>query len=1059
MNKVEADQLRGDFLQSVRKRLIGPGEELEELRERPNKKYLTGMLFPKGAESRSAMADEEERPEDQASDPDEEEIESPTDLLFQKLPASAGLTFALRPNERSISVRAAAAFYERAESQVLAKEDGRSGAGGRVWKRRPLTTTESAGWVTFDVRDGHQKMQVLGARGTLHLFIRTSHGLPMATVSLLNSAESEPDTPVQVENVLFQVELECRPALGVSEYPDPAEVSEDPEARELALQYRQLPTYAVGHGCAADWSYQAKDSVGTVYATFMPSVEVPPVTTEIGELPEDVKRALSIVSLQQRSFDPIGAFEAFVSQYDLWLKGLRAVVTPQAFSEDRERILARIAATAERMRDGIKLLKTEVKARELFRLANRAMLLSIARTAANKRREAGSNYADVDLERLEPDDYRWRPFQLAFMLLSLPGLWSAKHKDRSIVDLIWFPTGGGKTEAYLAVAAFEMLRRRMLEGHRGDGTAVIKRYTLRLLTIQQFERAGSLICALETMRRRGEVQGAPFTLGLWVGQESSPNDYAAAAADLRKILSTIGKVEGVKVPLKHCPCCGMAILPTEKDEGDKGVGLRDSGGRIDVFCPRPGCEYNQLLPIRFVDTDLYDDPPTMLLGTIDKFAMLAWRDDARAFFGTGTARLPPSLVIQDELHLISGPLGTLAGVYEAAIDTAISQLGPPAKYICATATIRRADDQIEKLYGRSSTLFPPAGLNAGDSFFSRTENISPGRLYVGLMGQGHTPTFSNVMASAALLAAASDSRRVIGDTVDPWWTLVAYHNSKRELGKTLSLARDDIPARLKALGEARSVGANGVREVSANLRDSEIPEALHQLNTHLPSGQVLDFVACTNMISVGVDVQRLGLMMINGQPKTVAEYIQASSRVGRDAQRLPGTVFTLFSPSKPRDRSHYEFFSAFHRGFYRHVEPTSVTPFALPSQERALHGAFLALVRMVSDIHANNSAARILQHMAIVTDLQKQLLGRIAKAKDGKLQETTDRLAEFIEFWRTRAAEKGSNLRFQSGGKQNASLIRAYRSPGEGWETLQSLRHVDTPLRLVVPIIQSGSEV
>ena len=199
-------------------------------------------------------------------------------------------------------------------------------------------------------------------------------------------------------------------------------------------------------------------------------------------------------------------------------------------------------------------------------------------------------------------------------------------------------------------------------------------------------------------------------------------------------------------------------------------------------------------------------------------------------------------------------------------------------------------------------------------------------------------------------------------------------------------------------------------------------------------------------------------MMINGQPKTVAEYIQASSRVGRDARRLPGTVFTLFSPSKPRDRSHYEFFSAFHRGFYRHVEPTSVTPFALPSQERALHGAFLALVRMVSDIHANNSAARILQHTAVVTGLQNELLARIARAKDGRLQETTARLAEFIDFWRTRATEKGANLRFQSGGKQNASLIRAYRGPGEGWETLQSLRHVDTPLRLVVPMIQSGSE-
>jgi hypothetical protein len=1057
MNKLEADKMRGDFVQAVRKRLVGPGEEREELRERPHKKYLTGMLFPRGAATRAAMQDEEELPDDQAADAEEDEIESPTDLLFQKLPASAGLTFALRHEEPSISVRAAAACYERAEPQVIAEDDQRSNGGGRIWKRRPLVPGGAPAWVDFEVRDGHQKKSVLGGKGTLHVFIRTSHGRPMATVSLLNASESEPDKPVQVEDVLFQVELECKPSLGVAEYPDPAEVSEDPEARELALQYRQLPTYAVGHGCAADWAAGPQGSVGAVFATFMPFVEVPPVTTEISELPSDVKRALSMVRLQQSSFDPTADFDVFVDQYELWVEKLKKVPIPQAFVHDRDRILSRISATAERMRAGVSLLKSEPQARELFRLANRAMLLSAARTAAI-RRGSDADYADVTLEDIEPDTFRWRPFQLAFFLLSLPGLWSAAHKDRSVVDLIWFPTGGGKTEAYLAVAAFEMLRRRLVEASRGDGTAVIKRYTLRLLTIQQFERAGSLICALESMRRRGELQGAPFTLGLWVGQDSSPNDYAAAAADFRKVLSTIGKVEGVKIPLKQCPCCGMPILPAEKAEGDKGVGLRDAGGRIDVFCPRRECEYHHLLPIRFVDTDLYADPPTMLLGTIDKFAMLAWRDDARAFFGTGTARLPPSLVIQDELHLISGPLGTLAGVYEAAIDTAISRLGPPAKYICATATIRRADDQIEKLYGRSSMLFPPAGLNAGDSFFSRTESSRPGRLYVGLMGQGHTPTFSNVIASSALLAAASDIRQAIGDMVDPWWTLVAYHNSKRELGKTLSLARDDIPARLKALGEERYVGANGIREVSANLRDSEIPEALHQLNTELPGRQVLDFVACTNMISVGVDVQRLGLMMINGQPKTVAEYIQASSRVGRDERRLPGTVFTLFSPSKPRDRSHYEFFSAFHRGFYRHVEPTSVTPFALPSQERALHGAFVALVRMVSGIHANNAAARLLQHMDVVGELQKELLARIARAKDGNLQETTDRLDEFVAFWRERAATKGANLRFQSGGKQNAALMRAYRTPGDGWETLQSLRHVDTPLRLVVPMIQAGRE-
>jgi len=602
-----------------------------------------------------------------------------------------------------------------------------------------------------------------------------------------------------------------------------------------------------------------------------------------------------------------------------------------------------------------------------------------------------------------------------------------------------------------------------VEGDQGNGTAVIKRYTLRLLTIQQFERAGSLICALETFRRAGDVPGtSPFSLGLWVGKDSSPNDYTGkdgAIANLNKIRSTIGKVEGAKVPLKQCPVCATPIVPPQKDEGDEGLGMREAGGGIEVFCPNADCEFHDSLPISFIDDYLYDNPPTMLLGTVDKFAMLAWRNRARAFFGTGKGVSPPSLIIQDELHLISGPLGTLAGIYEAAIDTVIASLGNRAKYICATATIRRADDQIRKLFGRNAALFPPPGLDAADSFFSRAQKNVSGRLYIGAMGQGHTPTFSNVIASTALLAAGGVMRERVAELADTWWTLVAYHNSKRELGKTLSLARDDIPARLRALGEKRTLSGSGVKELSANLKDSEIPEALYQLGIAIPDKSALDFVACTNMLSVGVDVQRLGLMMVNGQPKTVSEYIQASSRIGRDSKRPPGIVFALFSPSKPRDRSHYEFFRAFHKGYYRHVEPTSVTPFALPAQDRGLHGAFLALVRMVSSLHENNHASKVNARITEVRKLADDFLVRIESAQDGNISESRECLDEFISFWTELASSKGANLRFQSGGKAHSSLIRPFREPGDGRETLQSLRNVDTPLKLMVPMIQTNATV
>ena len=1069
MNKQSNEALREEFVEEVRSRLTGPSAPDEELREKPNKRYLTGMIFPKGASTGSAMADEEEMGDDDAADDEQDEIESPMDLLFQKLPASVGLTFALAEGEKLIRVALGGARYERRAAEIIAEESVRRNAGKSssghaplVWKRVPLVPNEADEIIDFMAdSDGQQKKLVLDGRASLHLLIRRAQGVRIATVSLVNERETAEDSPVKVEDILFQARMKCRPASGVPAYPDAPTISEDEEAEELALQYRALPTFAVGHGCGVDWSDPVDGSVDAVAVDFMPAVEVPPVTTDIESLPAKVQEALSIYRLQDPKFDPFPAFAAFVSAYQHWRDRLQAEAVAARFDAPKRRVLERIDAVIDRMKDGIQILSSAPRAMGIFRQANRAMLLSIARSAANRDRRLDERFIETDLNSLNPETFRWRPFQLAFFLLSLRGLWDPTHKDRSIVDLIWFPTGGGKTEAYLAVAAFEMLRRRIVEGNRGNGTAVIKRYTLRLLTIQQFERAGSLICALETFRRAGEVPGAsPFSLGLWVGKDSSPNEFAGkdgAIANLNKIRSTIGKVEGAKVPLKQCPVCATHIVPTQKDEGDERLGLREAGGGIEVFCPNADCAFHDSLPISFIDEYLYDNPPTMLLGTVDKFAMLAWRDQARAFFGTGKDVSPPSLIIQDELHLISGPLGTLAGIYEAAIDTAIARLGSRAKYICATATIRRADDQIRKLFGRDAALFPPPGLDAADSFYSKAQKAVSGRLYIGAMGQGHTPTFSNVIASTALLAAGGIMRDRIAELADTWWTLVAYHNSKRELGKTLSLARDDIPARLRALGEKRTIAGAGVKELSANLKDSEIPEALHRLGTSIPNKSALDFVACTNMLSVGVDVQRLGLMMVNGQPKTVSEYIQASSRVGRDANRPPGIVFALFSPSKPRDRSHYEFFRAFHKGYYRHVEPTSVTPFALPAQDRGLHGAFLALVRMVSPIHANNHASRVNAQIAVVRELANDFLNRIEKACDGELSESRACLEKFISFWTGLASEKRANLRFQSGGKQNSQLIRPFREPGEGWETLQSLRHVDTPLKLVVPMIQTNT--
>lgn len=1047
--------LRDDLVDAVRRRLVGPLYGLrEELAERPHKRYLCGMLFPRNSVASVSLADEESYESiDPTLEHDEPTNESPTDLLFQQLPASVGLSFAIHLDETRIRVECSGASYAHVEKAPRASADAAGAAAPRKWQRYALTGEEDSESIDFDpgMRE-HQVQNVLNGRANIHLHVRTVEGARVATVTMVNAREKEEREALNVEDVIFQAGLRCTPEKGVPAYPEPPRLSEDPEAQELALQYRDSPSYAVGHGCGTGWDQPCDAEVAWVETDFLPSLEVPPVTAEVDGLPPETSAALSLQRLQAREFDPFPGLAGLCGAYEAWSNTLAKVGVPDHLCGARDRILDRISQTIGRIQEGIELLRSDVQALRNFRLANRALLLALARTsAARERVRSGSfdsPFRDMDPDRQDLTYFRWRPFQLAFVLISLPGLNDPAHPDRKIVDLIWFPTGGGKTEAYLAVAAFEMIRRRIVAGGHDPGTAVIKRYTLRLLTIQQFERAGALVCALETMRQKREIPGErPFSLGLWVGAASSPNTRKDALKQLEALAESSSTPEGVGVPLKRCPVCGTGIVPegrTSEDAEHLGIRRKDSG--IQLFCPDTSCPgHRSGLPISYVDEDLYDEPPSLLLATVDKFANLAWDHRPRVFFGSDRqGSIPPSLIIQDELHLISGPLGTITGVYEAALDTVIQRQGIPAKYICATATIRRAEEQVKKLYGRECAVFPPRGIEASDSFFSRTSASEPGRLYVGAMGQGHTPTFSNVLASAALLDAVANLREAAGEAVDTWWTLVSYQNSKRELGKTLTLARDDIPARLQALGSPRNIREDNVRELSANLRDSEIPEMLSRLAVELPDKRTLDFVACTNMLSVGVDVSRLGLMIVNGQPKTVSEYIQASSRVGRDACRPPGLVMALMSSTKPRDRSHYESFRPFHGAFYRHVEPTSVTPFAVAARERALHGAFLALLRMASPVQLDEHASRVLEENETIVALRDKLIERIAVAEPNEADGALERLDEFIGDWIRKANDRGRNLRIYSRSKTHASVIKDFGTSGEGWPTLRSFRHVDT---------------
>ena len=560
----------------------------------------------------------------------------------------------------------------------------------------------------------------------------------------------------------------------------------------------------------------------------------------------------------------------------------------------------------------------------------------------------------------------WRPFQLGFLLVALASTVDEQHHDRELVDLIWFPTGGGKTEAYLGLAAIEIFRRRLVHGTAGGGTAVITRYTLRLLTAQQFQRASSLICAMELLRRPDRLadkraQGmAPFSIGLWVGNEVTPGSRGEARKALERLLKAAD-------PRRRTSSRSRAVLvrrsarPPKHSTNPDDYGIREVGNDVVIRCTNANCEFNDELPVAVVDEVLYENPPTFLLATVDKFARLQFNPDAGRLLGLNVPFRQPSMIIQDELHLLSGPLGTTVAVFDAVIQLLLSRDGTAPKIIASTATIRASEEQVRGLYGRDVALYPPSGLDDDRTFFSQPVASGEGRLYVGLMPQSVSQASAVIAAASPLLELPEVLAKGGATTKDAYWTAVMYHNSLRELGRTGTLVVDDVNARLEARADRlglpyRRVRPDRVLELTSRRGPEELPNDLRELGRSIDkTDQAVDVVLSSNMLSVGIDVPRLALMLMVGQPKTTAEYIQATSRVGRGDVR--GVVTTLFRSNRARDRSHFETFRSYHESLYRTVEPTSVTPWSLASRERSLAGALVMLMRHTFSKLAPNDAA------------------------------------------------------------------------------------------------------
>lgn len=857
------------------------------------------------------------------------------------------------------------------------------------------------------------------------------------------------------------------------------------------LLYRNKQSYAVGHGVATGQDIDINTGKGSVFTDFLPEFEIPQLDFNIKSLPNNGEDILSMYNMsdisQYNKKEKIELLNRFADSYEEWIENQKEVGT-ELKDQYEKRIISKLIDVCEealyRIRKGIDILENNNNAYTAFSLMNRAMLMQRVHSKYSDSEydrfpgEYNQSYEleNIDYTKIDKSNASWRAFQLAFILLNIESITNPKSKDREVVDLIWIPTGGGKTEAYLGITGYTIFLRRLNDPINGGGTAIIMRYTLRLLASQQFIRASILICACEKIRKEIneskilDLGKDEISIGLWVGNDPTPNTDKEAKKEYKDLTKAVkskyelenNKKSHNKFQILKCPWCGTKLEMEYVDGKKKGLWGYDYDKKKIIFCPEPKCDFHRKLPIQVVDEELYKNPPTLLFGTVDKFATLPWKGEISKLFALNKDNntQSPELIIQDELHLISGPLGSMVGLYETAVDAMCSFKGVKPKIIASTATIKRAEEQCKMLFDRNVMQFPPAGLNIEDNFFTHEKEINdnnPGRKYVGLMPSGKTTTTTQVRLYTALI----ESLRFLeknDKVIDKYWTLVGYFNSIRELAKTTTLAFDDIPSNIarymKRIMKYKSTRyIKNVKELTGRLSSTEIVNTLNELENIYEStdekddiNYAIDILLATNMISVGVDVSRLNLMVVTGQPKQTSEYIQATSRVGR---KYPGLVFTLYNASKTRDRSHYELFYPYHQTFYKYVEPTSITPFSEPARERALHAVFISMIRHIAGLCSEDDAqcfSKDINNFEYIKEYIIERVRNLSNNNDEVMREVKNELNSIIETWETKIETISCNEKLNySNSKADKRLIKSFTDKNEinAYQTMQSMRNVD----------------
>ncbi|ETK36576.1 DISARM system helicase DrmA [Microbispora sp. ATCC PTA-5024] len=1215
-------EVRDAFQQLVERDLLGPYDgDFEELPPRsmgPRERYLVGMLGPKPSPKRVAE-DADELPDIEiGAEGDGAEGELPDVLTPQNLgrlwASSMGMSFAVPADLDTLAATVRWGEYTKVETQV-GDVQGKPRT-ERVWGRRPVEHP-----MTIRLDELTQKIPLTMERADepgvlLAVAVRPRPDHRRVVELTLVNQQIEPDTSADTA-WLFQAELVvAAPTDGPADVflpiDDPLDDGreddgqEDLEDKHLRLLYRNERRYAVGRNIAVHATVSPGDRRATkLRTTWLPYHDVPATVAPVGEGTPLADVELSMDALAGASPEALAAgLTPLADGYAAWLdkQYLKIPELPEPLREAAEVAVRKARRAADRIRGGIALLTRSTvdrheQALAAFKFANEAMALQRRRTAVAKLRdEQGLSYeqamAEVDEQGAKAAS--WRPFQLAFMLLNLPSLTDPEHPERAAdhkatVDLLFFPTGGGKTEAYLGLTAYTFAIRRLqkvvgsgTEARSGlDGVAVLMRYTLRLLTAQQFQRAAALVCACEVLRRDDpETWGEePFRIGLWVGSAVSPNWFGDARDQIQEAREAPDSRKTNVLQTLSCPWCGEKLI------AGVNLDLDEDRRRVLLYCGRGSegdadpCPFSRLgedrmlralpsvtsedeayarregLPILTVDEEIYRLTPSLVIATVDKLAQLPWRGFAGHLFGRVSRRCPrhgyrhddmddrigcggrhnakgrlpkvesrpvirlrpPDLIIQDELHLISGALGTVVGLFEAAVDELCTwpvngaDTGP--KIIASTATTKRADRQVLGIFGRELAVFPPQVIDVADTFFSRQVPVTPGnpgRRYLGVCAHGVRLKQAEIRLAEILLLAGQTLFDQFGEPADPYMTLVGYFNATRELAGMRRYLDDDVTTRIRMHGRRKKLSNRllsrtdllTVVELTSRISSGDISEVLKQLeigfDPELDTSRRIrecreeiaevmrekdeakrrrahpladryralrslrsarppvDVVLATSMLQVGVDVSRFGLMVMTGQPKNTAEYIQASSRVGRDAAR-PGLVITLYNWSRPRDLAHYEDFEHYHATFYRQVEALSVTPYTARALDRGTTAAFVAAVRNVEEAHSRNRDAEDVDlNGGAVTRFVERFLTRAEVAGSPRGRQALDeRLKTLTDLWN--AAKQGAARLGYERKKGHAKEIvdgLLYRAGNGRWDARtvgNSMRETENEINLLLP--------